>query len=770
MPVESAHLTQLLALNENKLDKNGLSLNSIGIDLAQALALLRDIGADLNQLDHKLDLTTMLQRIVQGTVQAIIGGRAELATGVDIWIYDPVSQNFDLGSRISAGALAGFAPDYGPRPDGFGIRAVRQRRRILSTATDAPRIHSAIKQRGVRLLVCFPLIAGGEAAGAMYVYRCQAIAFSDIELLLLDNFAQLAALTIFHGRQLNVMTQALERKVREMEKIKWASQVINSRTKLDETLQEILYIALDMTAAQYGSLELFDKQRNLLVTKALAGSEVSLSDMPPLPINRESVVGLVAITRGSVRIADLQEEVWTNIYRPLLVDKTMRSELAVPILRADGGLEGVINVESPVPRTFTESDQHLLENLAAQAVIAIEEVRLLDALQEIVSVLLTSRADDLFDLVIERACALVDACAGAIWILTDDEQLVLRRSNDGRQPGEQVPLHGSLAGQAIQVRQPIIVDEMRTHPNPRIKELGLKKGWVSAIVVPMFYPYHHTAVGSFSLYADYLRDFSDWDKKLLTCLANHAALAIRDAEQRVQLKQAQERQVLAETFAAIGDVGSNLVHQLNNKFGAISVQVQGIEEKCAVALEQWPYLAESLQEIARSSREAIHYVRDSMAHLRLAHPQPVDLLTCLNRAIQRADPGREIEITVLNGEPLPKVLAGETQLEMVFYNLIDNAVKAMGGMGKIRLETHRREGQIGLSVTDTGPGVAPEMCDRIFEFAATGTSLTGSSQRLGFGLWWVKTFVERFGGRVVLDSKPGRGSTFTVWLPAQEIS
>lgn len=750
------------------MDKNGLSLNTVGLDLVQALALLRDIGADLNQLDHKLDLATMLQRVAQAAVQAIGGGSA-LATGVDIWIYDTVSQNFDPGSRVSAGELAGLATDYGPRPDGFGIRAVRQRRRLLSTAPDAPRLHSAIKQRGVRVLVCFPLIAGGEPAGAMYVYRCQAKAFSDIELLLLDNFAQLAALAIFHGRQLSVMTQTLERKVREMEKIKWASQVINSRTKLDETLQEILYIALDMTAAQYGSLELFDKQRNLLVTKALAGSEVSLSDMAPLPIHRDSVVGLVAITRGSVRIVDLQDEVWTHVYRPLPVDKSMRSELAVPILRADGGLEGVINVESPMPHAFTESDQHLLETLAAQAVIAIEEVRLLDALQEIVSVLLTSRADDLFDLVIERACTLVDACAGAIWILTEEDRLVLRRSNDGRQPGEQVPLHGSLAGQAIQVRQPIVVDEMRSHPNPRVKELGLKNGWVSAIVVPLFYPYHPTAVGSFSLYADYLRDFSDWDKKLLTCLANHAALAIRDAEQRVQLKQAQERQVLAETFAAIGDVGSNLVHQLNNKFGAISVQVQGIEEKCAVALDQWPYLAESLQEIARSSREAMHYVRDSIAHLRLAQPQPVDLLACLNRAIRRAEPGPEIEITVSNVEPLPKVLAGETQLEMVFYNLLDNAVKAIAGVGQIRIEGHYRGEQVGLSVADTGPGVPPEMGDRIFEFAATGASLGGSSQRLGFGLWWVKTFVERFGGRVALDSQPGCGSRFTVWLPAQEI-
>lgn len=746
------------------------TLAAPGAELIAILSTLNKISASINRLGMGVDLNATLTLIARGAVQAVAAGtasstppeaRAEAAASAVIWIYDEVRQEFDVNSRVSAGEPDGASFDDFPRPGGLGREAARLRRRILSYQSGAPDIHPLKQEAGARSLVCCPLIVNQEVVGVLYVYRCDARRFNEIELLILDNFVQLAAVAIYHGRQVGGLTRALARKVRENDKLRRASELISSRTNLEETLQEILSIGLDLTAAQYGSFELYDKKQKLLVTKALAGSKARPADEPPLPVNEQSIVGWVAARRQSLRIGNLQNPQWQAIYQPLPLDREMRSELAVPLVGAGGGLEGVLNIESPQPDAFSEEDQFLLEALATQAVIAIQEIRLLDTIQEVAQMLLTAPVDDLLKHILERACELINVSAGYIWQVVGADTLVLRQSTEAQHREDRLPLSRSFTGKAIKLRQPIPIDDVRTHPDFQNTQLAVEKGWVSAIVVPLLAPNNDDRpVGSFSLYATQLRDFSDWDKKLLTCLANHAAVAIHDAEQLEQLKKTQEQRAIAETFAAVGDVGANLLHQLNNKFGAISVRVQGIEDKCAGALESWPYLAENLQEIARSARQAMAIVRDSMAHLQPAKPQPVEALPCVERALERAAPAAAVQIKMGDLRRLPRVLAGERQLEMVFYNLFDNALKAMGPRGEISIDGDWRGDEVAFTVADTGPGIPPDKQPRIFEFAAAG-------HRLGFGLWWVKTFVERFGGRVAVQTEPGRGSTFTVWLPAE---
>ncbi len=751
--------------------KDSSKSNSPDLNLVKTLTTLNEIGASINQLGVGKDLDTTLKLIAGGAVKAVAAGSDVITkdTGASavIWVYDAAKQAFDSAFRVSAGEPEGTSIDDYPRPDGLGRQAIQLRRRLLSHQAGTTQIHPAKRDAGARSLVCYPLEVGGEVVGVLYVYRCDERRFSKVELLILDNFVQLAAIAIHYGRRVGGLSRALKRKVREMEKLKRASHLISSRPSLNETLQEILTIGLDMTAAQYGSFELYDRKRDLLVSKALAGSKESPAREPQLPVNENSVVGWAAVNCKSVKIDNLREPPWCNIYYPLPFEREMLSELAVPMFGAGGGLEGVINVESPFLDAFSTGDQQLLEALATQAVIAIQEIRLLDAMQEIVEVLLSAKGDDLFKLIINRACDLINVPDGSIWILSAPETLVLRQSTDGTRVGEQLSLSNSLTGQAMKLHQPIAIDDVRLQPNFMRPELAAERGWVSSIVVPLLAAQDDARpVGSFALYATDLRDFSDWDKKLLTCLANHAAVAIRDAEQLQLLKQAQERQSTAEAMAAVGDVAANLLHQLNNKFGAISVRVQGIEDKCEVALETWPYLANNLQAIANSTRQAMAIVRNSMAPLQPVRSQPVKIELCLKRAVDRAALPGPIQVTQTGIETLPRVVAGEKQLEMVFYNLIDNARKAMDGHGDLTFIGRYYDNFAGVTVADTGPGIPPEMRPRIFEFASAAEKQ--SSGRLSFGLWWVKTFVDRFGGRIELESTPGQGSRFTVWLPAEK--
>ncbi|RMF03990.1 MAG: GAF domain-containing protein, partial [Chloroflexi bacterium] len=667
---------------------------------------------------------------------------------------------------VSAGEPPEASFDDFPRPDGLGARAIQRERRCMSYGPGAIDIHPAKKQAGATALACWPLVVGHEAVGALYVYRCDSRRFSDTELLILDNFVQFAAIAIHDGRKTGGLSRALGRKVRQLETLNRASNLISSRTNLEETLQEILFIGLDLTAAQYGSFETFDRRRNLLVTRALAGSKEPPGSEPPLPVDELSVVGWAALHRQSVRIDDIRRPPWRNIYHRLPVERDMRSELVVPIFGTGGALEGILNIESPQPNAFSERDRQLLESLGVHAGHAIQEIRLLDALQDIAEHLLNTDGDALLKLIVDRACDLINVSDGSIWLVSAPDTLVLRQSTDPTRHGETLSLQNSFTGQAVRLRRPIAIDDVRLNPNFMRPELAQERGWVSAIVVPLLASKDDALpVGSFALYAPELRDFSDWDKKLLTVLANHAAVAIRDAEQLRLLQQARERQATAETIAAVGDVAANLLHQLNNKFGAISVRVQGIEAKCPEALEAWPYLQKSLGQISASVRQAQSIVHDSMAPLQPLKPQPVQVADCLRNALNRANLPETVVAEQRGLVDLPPVRAAGKQLEMVFYNLIDNAQQAMGGTGTLTISGVVDGDCVAVSVADTGVGIPPERQAAIFELASAATNRrTG---RLSFGLWWVKTFVDRFGGRIEVDSKPGQGSTFTVWLPIE---
>jgi signal transduction histidine kinase len=118
---------------------------------------------------------------------------------------------------------------------------------------------------------------------------------------------------------------------------------------------------------------------------------------------------------------------------------------------------------------------------------------------------------------------------------------------------------------------------------------------------------------------------------------------------------------------------------------------------------------------------------------------------------------------------LPRVWAGEKQLELVFHNLFENALVAMARQGTLRISGSWDGKEVTVTVADSGPGIPPEAQHQIFEFSSTsdqdGRNRAG---RLGFGLWWVKTFVNRFGGRVSVSSEVGQGSAFTISLPAEK--
>lgn len=182
--------------------------------------------------------------------------------------------------------------------------------------------------------------------------------------------------------------------VDELDLLRNAGLLISSRTGLQDTLDAILQMALQVTGARYGIFRLVDRKRSALVTAAIGGDDLGRPAVEALPLNATSVMGMVARTGSPILITDVGEAPWSRIYYPLDHGLQMRSELAVPLIGAGGRLEGVLNLESPEVGAFTETDSRLLQALAVQAVIAIQEVRLLDALRDTAARLLSQDLGD----------------------------------------------------------------------------------------------------------------------------------------------------------------------------------------------------------------------------------------------------------------------------------------------------------------------------------------------------------------------------------------
>ncbi len=730
--------------------------------LLEALASLNEIGAAVNRINPR-DIGS-----VEATLRLIVGSAIEVVPGTSavIYTYDRDARAFDLDSRLSAGEPDDYVPNDAPRPDGIGMRAIGQRRRVLSYEEDDLDVHPDKVRAGARAMACFPLIVADRTVGVLYVYLHQDRQFSQLELLMLENFCNQAAMAIYQVRRLASVQRDLARREDELSRLRRAGLLISSRLRLEETLEAILQMALDVTDAQYGIFRLVDESGENLVARAVAGKDVAHPMVEVLPVDSSSIMGWVAEHREPLCIHDLNAAPWVRIYQPLYADLRMQSELAVPLVGASGRLEGVLNLESPVVGAFNEQDSLLLQSLATQAVVAIQEARLLDALLEVAQLLLAQPCEQVLSRLVGLACGLLNGAASAIWTLEGDE-LVLQVASAGYQRGERLPLHGSLAGQAVVDGRPVRADDVRTDPRFNRPDLARDQDWSRALVVPLLTNGDSHPIGAFSVYSVGSEPArfaeSEWDEKVLTCLAHYAALAVQNEARQKELRAVQKQHAVAETFAVVGDIAANVLHHLNNKVGTIPVRIQGIRDKSKSALLADPYLAKNLEEIEHSASEALESVRENLVHLRPIHPAPVDVAAFALAAVDAVALPEGVHVEIKGLADLPPVVAGKQSLTLVFSNLLENAAEAMGGEGTVTIEGVASGEWVEIAVSDDGPGIPPELHEEIFEF--NFSRRRSSRPSMGFGLWWVKTLMARLGGSVAVESDGVHGTAFRLRLP-----
>jgi hypothetical protein len=131
--------------------------------------------------------------------------------------------------------------------------AIARRRRVFSYEEKEIKIHPVLSKAGVKVVECFPLMIAEKPVGALYVYLQDEQQLSQIELLMVDNFVNQAAMAIFHSHNLVRMGHDLSRKEEELTRLRRAGLLISSRLRLEETLESILQMAMEVTGAHYGN-------------------------------------------------------------------------------------------------------------------------------------------------------------------------------------------------------------------------------------------------------------------------------------------------------------------------------------------------------------------------------------------------------------------------------------------------------------------------------------------------------------------------------------
>jgi signal transduction histidine kinase len=617
------------------------------------------------------------------------------------------------------------------------------------------------------LLVGLVIVLG--ATGACYVVGVHPTAvfliFATLGAAVLAAVAYMVPLAV-----ISEMDERNRRLVAERETLAMIERELTAELDLDRLLRLIVDHASTLFSGN-GAIYLLTPANKLAPRAFTEGG--AFSDVH-IPLG-QGLVGTSAARREPLRIDDYPTS--TYALREF-VAIGLRSAITQPLLIRDE-LLGVIamNRLGDKAAAFSDDDIGRLKSFAAQAAIALENARLFaDNRRQVESLSVLHELSREVTGQVERT-AMVEAIGREVARVSSVSEIfvVLRTGADDagavawHSPSAASSLDGDtvlkLALMVLQAGHPFRIDPALAGGYD--ERTGVGRVWFGVPMSGGDADYGALLVGSDAT-------FTDSDERLLTDIGQLAGLALRSArlfEERAhayaELATAQDSLLRAEKLRALGEMASGVAHDFNNLLAAIRGRTQLLLGR----LED-PTQKRWAEAIKRAADDGAQTVRRLQEFTRIRRDQSfgaVDLNEIIRGALEVTETrwrddartkGLVIEVET-SLQPLPPIAGDPVELREVLTNLILNAVDAMPDGGRIRITSSEDGGDVEARIEDSGVGMTEEVRQKLFDpfFTTKGPKGNGLGLSITYGI------VSRHGGRVLVESEPGRGSTFRLRFP-----
>ncbi len=635
-------------------------------------------------------------------------------------------------------------------------------------------------KEGIKALAIIPLKSRDKVYGTLSIVKKEFSEITPLERSLFNSVGQI----ISGGLERAYLYSENLRRLEEQKTLYLISQEIASKLELDIILRKIIESAVGLLGAEAGEITLWDNRKqnySIAIVHGLPNSLIGKEFYPPW----SGIVGEIISKKVPVLFKDYEN----HPERLKELDNYHFKEvLGVPLIVREMIIGAMVVRTSNPNKHFKQNEMDLLFNFAHQAAIAIGNARLYeDSLTKIrqlttmyeIGKTLSSTLD--IDELFKKALELLRDHWGytlcAIFLLnqTKDElyikQITGKYLDEVKEKRFRVGVDG-IVGWVAKTGEPLYVPDVTKDPRYISGRPDIK----SEAAFPL--KIRDRIIGVLDVESSELRGFDDEDLKLLSSFASQVSIFIENAQlfsdlKRTlhELRQAQDQIIQTEKLKALGEMASGVAHDFNNVLAVILGNIQLlIHQLDHLKPEDIKEQLKIIEKSAKDGAETIRRIQEFTGKRRDKEFMTLSLNEIIKEVVIITQPrwkdqaqkrGIQIQLsTELNDIPL--IMGNPSELREVLTNIIFNAVDAMPQGGTITISSYpQTEDWVEIRISDTGIGMTEEVKRRVFDpfFTTKGVSNSGLGMSVSYGI------IKRHGGDILIESEPGKGTTFIIHLP-----
>jgi signal transduction histidine kinase len=594
----------------------------------------------------------------------------------------------------------------------------------------------------------------------------------------------------------------LRKLTRYMEQAYRVSTAMQEALSLKDLVTRVLEAAQEVVAVDRLQSWVITREGDALAYRAGAGlseeDERSLPERVAIPL---AEAGAMALAYRDKRVLAFDETdplpAILHLRHPYSEVKALRSKsfVVVPMITS-GRAVGVLLADNKYTRTpIPPHTVEILPTFASHAAVAIENIRLFRQLQartadlarsieELKALAEVGRAvsstldlDTVLTTIISRANQLSGTEGGLIFEYDDvseelhllavqniEEELVRALRARPLRKGEGV------VGRVVETRAPFQVPDITAQGayEGQLRDSLIRAGYRALLAVPLVR--EQQVIGGFLVGRKQPGEFPREAVELLATFASQSALAMQNARLFRALEEKSQQLELASRHKS--EFLAGMSHELRTPLNAILGYTELIADRIYGEVPE--KIGEVLERVQRSGHHLLGLINDVLDLSKIEAGQLVltlseysfnDILQAVAGAVGSLATEKQLRLRVDIAEDLPVGQGDERRITQVLLNLVGNAIKFTDA-GEVAVRVVNSGGEFLVSVADSGPGIAQEDQQRIFEeFQQSGSSLTKTKGGTGLGLSISKRIVEMHGGRIWVQSTLGKGSTFFFSVP-----